>query len=212
MATNEEIEKYCRNCESRDFVHGKGLICKRTKDIPAFEGECEYFEKDKELERMAPPKPDDFPTSMTREQLLAQENLRKGILFAVIACLVGAVAWGLVSISLGRQMGAMAIVVGIGVGFAMRQGKGVRPIFGMIAGALALLSCILGDFITIIGLTAKSNAMTYMEVFSNADFKEIQSVMLGNFASMSLVFYAFAVYEGFKFSYRKQKQPQGGKI
>ena len=41
MATSEEIEKYCRNCVSRDFVNGKGLVCKRTRELPAFEEECE---------------------------------------------------------------------------------------------------------------------------------------------------------------------------
>ena len=53
MATSEEIEKYCRNCVSRDFVNGKGLVCKRTRELPAFEEECESFEKDEELERLA---------------------------------------------------------------------------------------------------------------------------------------------------------------
>ena len=56
MATSEEIEKYCRNCVSRDFVNGKGLVCKRTGELPAFEEECDSFEQDKELERLAPPK------------------------------------------------------------------------------------------------------------------------------------------------------------
>ena len=75
MATSEEIEKYCRNCVSRDFVNGKGLVCKRTRELPAFEEECESFEKDEELERLAPPKPEDFPVSMTEEEMLAEENL-----------------------------------------------------------------------------------------------------------------------------------------
>ena len=54
MATTEEIEKYCRNCVSRDFVNGKGLVCSRTRDLPAFKEECESFQKDEELEKMAP--------------------------------------------------------------------------------------------------------------------------------------------------------------
>ena len=48
MATTEEIEKYCRNCVSRDFVNGKGLVCSRTRDLPAFKEECESFQKDEE--------------------------------------------------------------------------------------------------------------------------------------------------------------------
>jgi hypothetical protein len=77
MATSEEIEKYCRNCVSRDFVNGKGLVCKRTRELPAFEEECESFEKDEELERLAPPKPEDFPVSMTEEEMLAEENHKR---------------------------------------------------------------------------------------------------------------------------------------
>ena len=151
MATSEEIEKYCRNCVSRDFVNGKGLVCKRTRELPAFEEECESFEKDEELERLAPPKPEDFPVSMTEEEMLAEENLSKGVLYAVAACIVGAVAWGLISVSTGRQIGFMPIAIGFMVGFAMRKGKGIRPIFGIIGAALSLISCVLGDFFSIIG-------------------------------------------------------------
>ena len=43
MATVEEIEKYCRNCVSCDFVNGKGLVCKRTRELPDFDEECENF-------------------------------------------------------------------------------------------------------------------------------------------------------------------------
>ena len=98
MATVEEIEKYCRNCVSCDFVNGKGLVCKRTRELPDFDEECENFEKDEELLKMAPPKPDDFPVSMTEEELLAEENLPKGVLYASVACILGAVAWSLISV------------------------------------------------------------------------------------------------------------------
>ena len=111
MATVEEIEKYCRNCVSRDFVNGKGLVCKRTRELTDFDEECENFEKDEELLKMAPPKPDDFPVSMTEEELLAEENLPKGVLYASVACILGAVAWSLISVSTGLQMGYMAIGV-----------------------------------------------------------------------------------------------------
>ncbi len=84
MATTEEIEKYCRNCLSRDFVNEKGLVCNRTRrKFPHFEEECENFENDEELEKWAPPKPEDFPVYMTREELLAEENLPKGLMCGV---------------------------------------------------------------------------------------------------------------------------------
>ena len=212
MATVEEIEKYCRNCVSRDFVNGKGLVCKRTRELPDFDEECENFEKDEELLKMAPPKPDDFPVSMTEEELLAEENLPKGVLYASVACILGAVAWSLISVSTGLQMGYMAIGDGFLVGFAMRQGKGIRPVFGLLGAALALISCVLGDFFSIIGYIAKDYDMSYTGVLFGADYAEIFSLMTENLASMTILFYGFAVYEGYKFSFRAQKHPEGGKI
>ena len=212
MATTEEIEKYCRNCVARDFVNGKGRVCSRTRDLPAFKEECESFQKDEELEKMAPPKPDDFPVTLTREEMLAEENLPKGVLYAVIACIVGAAAWGLISVSTGYQIGYMAIGIGFLVGFAMRQGKGIRPVFGIIGATLALLSCVLGDFFSIIGYIAKDYDMSYTDVLFGADYAEIFSLMTENLVSMTILFYGFAVYEGYKFSFRAQNQPEGGKI
>lgn len=212
MATTEEIEKYCRNCISRDFVNGKGLVCKRTRELPAFEEECEYYQQDEELVKTAPPKPEDFPVTMTYEELLAEENLPKGLLFAVIASILGAVTWGLVSISTGYQIGYMAIAIGFVVGFAMRQGKGVRPIFGILGAVLALISCVMGDFISYIGFIAKEYDLSYIEVLSEADYKAIFSQMVEDVVSMTALFYGIAIYEGYKFSFRAQKQPEGGKI
>ena len=212
MAATEEIEKYCRNCVSRDFVNGKGLVCKRTRELPAFEEECESFERDEELLKMAPPKPDDFPVSMTKEELLAEENLSKGLLYASVACVLGAVAWSLISVSTGLQMGYMAIGIGFLVGFAMRQGKGIRPVFGILGAALALVSCVLGDFFSIIGFVAKEYDMTFVEVLTGVDYGEIFSTMVKNIASMSALFYGIAVYEGYKLSFRAQKHPEGGQI
>ena len=94
----------------------------------------------------------------------------------------------------------------------MRKGKGIRPIFGIIGAALALVSCILGDFLSIIGYISQSYDMGYFEVLTSADYGEIFSVMLKNMMSMTAFFYGFALYEGYKYSFRAQKRPEGGKI
>lgn len=51
MANTEGIESYCRNCVSRDFVMGRGLVCKRTGTLPDFEDACENFKKMKNWKR-----------------------------------------------------------------------------------------------------------------------------------------------------------------
>lgn len=213
MAELNEIERYCRNCVSRDFVNGRGLVCKRTNALPAFEGECADYQKDEELEKVAPtPRPEDYSVQLDRKQLLAEQNLPKGLLFGILACIVGAVAWCLISISTGYQIGYMAIGVGFLVGYAVRQGKGVTPVFGIIGAALALVSCVMGDFFSIIGLIGKEYEISYWEVLTGLEVKEMISMLTDNLASMTIVFYGIAVYEGYKLSFREQKQPEGGKI
>lgn len=213
MAEMNEIERYCRNCASRDFVNGRGLICKRTNALPAFEGVCDNFQQDEELEKMAPtPQPEDYSVVVDKEQLLAEQNLPKAVLYGALASIAGAVAWGLISVATGYQIGYMAIGVGFLVGMAMRQGKGVTMIFGIIGAALSLLSCVMGDFFSIIGLIAKEYDVSYMETLTRIDFKDIVSLLTDNLASMTIVFYGIALYEGYKLSFREQKEPEGGKI
>lgn len=213
MAEQNEIELYCRNCVSRDFVNGRGLVCKRTNSLPAFEGECADYQKDGELEKVAPtPRPEDYSTPMDRDQLLAEQNLAKGVILGAVACIVGAVAWALISVSTGYQIGYMAIGVGLLVGIAMRQGKGVTPLFGVIGAALALVSCVLGDFLSIIGYIAEDYEMSFVEVLIEADYKVVFDAMMENLASMTIVFYGIAVYEGYKLSFREQKELVGGNI
>ena len=213
MAEMNEIERYCRNCALRDFANGRGLICKRTNALPAFEGVCDNFQQDEELERMAPtPQPEDYSVVVDKEQLLAEQNLPKAVLLGALASIVGAVAWGLISVATGYQIGYMAIGVGFLVGMAMRQGKGVTMIFGIIGAALSLLSCVMGDFFSIIGLIAKEYDVSFMETLTQIDFKDVVSLLTDNLASMTIVFYGVALYEGYKLSFREQKEPEGGKI
>ncbi len=106
----------------------------------------------------------------------------------------------------------MPIAIGFMVGFAMRKGKGIRPIFGIIGAALSLISCVLGDFFSIIGYISQDYKMSYFDVLVSVDYGEIFSIMLENVMSMTALFYGFALYEGYKFSFRAQKHPEGGKI
>lgn len=213
MTNPENIERYCRNCTSRDFVTGRGLICKRTSALPDFEEECELFQKDEKLEAIAPaPDPKVFEGVLSQEQLLAEENLPKGFLCALAASLIGAIVWGLVSVSTGYQIGYMAIGVGFLVGLAMRMGKGVRPIFGIIGAALALLSCLLGDYFSMIGYVAQEYDLSYMETLTTVPVADVISALIENMLSMTALFYGIALYEGYKLSFRAEKQPEGGKI
>lgn len=211
MRKLEGIEA-CRNCESRNFVNGKGLVCKLTGDIPNVEGECSNFTLDEELTSVAP-----IPEEVVFEEidlnlLRSQENLPAGILAGFAVCLVGAVIWALVSVSTGYQIGYMAIGMGFIVGFAVRlAGKGISQIFGIIGALLALLGCVLGDYLSIIGIIAEVGGYSYFEALSMAPVGEVMNHILENLLSVTALFYGIALFEGYKLSFRLQLK-DGGKI
>jgi len=211
MRKLEGIEA-CRNCTSRNFVNGKGLVCKLTGENPALEGECAGFTLDEELTSIAPIPDEEVPEEIDLNVLKSEENLPMGIVAGLVACLAGAAVWALVSVSTGYQIGYMAIGMGFIVGYAVRiAGKGVSQIFGIAGAALALLGCILGDYFSIIGFMASNEGQTFMETLSVKPVGYVMNLLFENLLSMTALFYGIALFEGYKLSFRVQMK-SGGQI
>ncbi|NDV82381.1 hypothetical protein [Bacteroides sp. 51] len=211
MRKLEGIEA-CRNCVSRNFVNGKGLVCKLTGENPTLESECTNFTLDEELTNIAPIPEEEVAEEIDMNALRSEENLPMGILAGLLACLVGAAVWALVSVSTGYQIGYMAIGMGFIVGYAVRiAGKGVSQIFGIAGAALALLGCVLGDYFSIIGFIASDEGLGYMETLSLMPVGEMIDILIENLMSMTILFYGIALFEGYKLSFRLQVK-SGGQI
>lgn len=211
MRKLEGIEA-CRNCVSRDFVNGKGLVCKLTGNNPAVEGECADFVLDEELTKVAPIPEEEVAEEIDMNVLKSEENLPMGLLAGLVACIIGAAVWALVSVSTGYQIGYMAIGMGFLVGYAVRiAGKGISPVFGIVGAALALLGCILGDYFSYIGYFASSEGLPYMETLALIPVGEMMEFLFENLLSMTALFYGIALFEGYKLSFRLQVK-NGGKI
>lgn len=209
MRTLEGLEA-CRNCLSRDYVSGKGMICKLTGKNPEIEGECPDFKLDEELTKVAPIPEERVLEEIDMDALRKEENLLGGVLGGIVAALVGAVAWALVSVSTGYQIGFMAIGMGFLVGYAVRfMGKGVSPVFGVVGALLALLGCVLGDYLSIIGFIAEDYESAYFDVLTGIPVVEMAKLLIENVLSMTALFYGFALFEGYKLSFRLQISNEG---
>jgi len=137
------------------------------------------------------------------EKLKLEQNLPMAILAGLVACLVGALLWAVITVATEYQIGYMAIAVGFIVGYAVRfMGKGLDPIFGVIGAAFALLGCLLGNFFSLVGFAANDMAMTYVETLGSIDYGIVPEVMMETFSPIDLLFYGFAIYEGYKFAIR----------
>lgn len=122
------------------------------------------------------------------------------IVGGAIAAVIGAAIWAAVSLATGYQIGFMAIGVGLLVGIAVRfAGGGGSPAFGVIGGLFALLGCLLGNLLTVIGYLADHEGIGFFAALFSFNYAATFEIMQATFSPMDLLFYGIAVYEGFKF-------------
>lgn len=137
------------------------------------------------------------------EQLRNEQNLPLALFAGIGAALVGAAVWATVTVTTEFQIGYMAIAVGFIVGYAVRLGRGIDKIFGIVGAILALFGCAFGNVFSLIGFISKQQHLSIFDTVSRLDFTKIPQLLTANFSVMDLVFYGIAVYEGYRFSFRR---------
>jgi hypothetical protein len=134
----------------------------------------------------------------------ARQNLGLGIVGGVAAAIVGAVIWATITVLSEVQIGWMAVGVGFLVGSAVRLlGKGIDKPFGYAGAAISLFGCLLGNVLTICGFVANKEGVPLSAVLLHINFAAIPEAMAATFQPMDLLFYGIAIYEGYRFSFRR---------
>lgn len=167
-------------------------------------------------ETPANPTPPELPTAAAtttnttlREAVAPTPNLPMGIVAGSVAALIGAILWAVVTDVTKYQIGWMAVGVGVLVGFAVRKfGRGSTPTFSLIGASLALIGCLLGNLLAVIGLVAIEQNVGFFDALRELSARSAVDVLTGTFAPMDLLFYGIAVYEGFKLSIVKEAPTQ----
>jgi hypothetical protein len=114
------------------------------------------------------------------------------------------VLWAVVTDVSGYQIGFMAIGVGFLVGYGVRiVGKGIDKSFGFLGAGLALVGCVLGNALAVLGIVGSQEEMSYGELLSRIDLSTMVDLMVVTFSPMDLLFYGIAVYEGYRLSFRR---------
>lgn len=157
--------------------------------------------------------------SFALERLRAEQNLTGGLVAGAVASLAGAVAWALITVATGYQIGFMAIGVGFLVAVANRAvGKGLDQIFGIAGAALALSGCLVGNLLIVLHYVAEVEQIGFFELLPLIDYRLVPQLMIDTFSPMDLVFYAIAIYQGYRTSFRQisleelQSAAPGGSI
>lgn len=129
------------------------------------------------------------------------QNLGYGIAAGAGAAVVGALIWAVISAATNYQIGWMAIGVGALVGYAVRlAGKGADASFGIVAALLALLGCVIGNFLTVVIIISNQEALSILTILTRITPAILVSILADTFRPMDLLFYGFAIYEGYRFA------------
>lgn len=137
------------------------------------------------------------------ERLRVEQNLLIALFAGFAAAIVGAIAWAAITVATEFQIGFMAIAVGFIVGFAVRLGNGIDKIYGILGAVLSLFGCVLGNVFSLIGFVSKQEHLSFAETILRLDYSKLPQMLAATFSLMDLVFYGIAVYEGYRFSFRR---------
>lgn len=208
--TREQHLKFCKKCTNRRLDMKVGLLCNLTGEMADFENECKSFKLDETvIEKIDDTEAVEHNDLMYKlsdknlEKFRSEQEFPKAIITGIIVGIIGALLWGTITVITEFQIGFMAVAIGAGVGISMRiTGKGIDQIFGISGGIIALVSCLLGNFFSIIGFIANSEGLGYLETLTLFDYNQLIPIMTETFSGMDLLFYGIAAYEGYKFAFR----------
>src|ERR1700760_3308309 len=133
-------------------------------------------------------------------------NLALAVGAGITAAIVGAAVWAIITITTKYQIGWMAIGVGALVGFAISYAGGSGIAFRILGALLALLGCVLGNFLSIVAFASDNQHISLFEGLTRVDYANVGSMMWDSLWSTDILFYAIAVYEGFRFSAGRPKK------
>lgn len=147
---------------------------------------------------------DQLKFQMAMQEWKADQNLSFGIAGGVVAAAVGATIWAIITAVTNYQIGWMAVGVGFLVGYAVRVfGKGVDKPFGVVGAVLSILGCVAGNLLTTCILVSRHQHIPLFQLLSRLNPEIIIEIVKATFNPMDLLFYAIAVYEGYKFSFKR---------
>ncbi len=127
-----------------------------------------------------------------------RSNIFLGFIGGLASSIIGAGLWAGITVLTGYQIGFMAIGVGFLVGMCIRVlGKGSTLTYAVMGAVFALLGCMAGNVLSMYGIFAKEFQTTIGNAYNLIGPIDM---LKETFQPMDLLFYALAVYEGFRFS------------
>jgi hypothetical protein len=136
-----------------------------------------------------------------RAQAASFPSLPMGLIAGLVAAAIGAALWATITVLTNYQIGWMAIGVGALVGLAVRAaGKGGSATFGILGASLALTGCLVGNLLTGAVILSREWDVSLAVALSRLTPDLTVKVMTAIFNPMDLLFYALAIWQGYRLS------------
>jgi len=190
----------------------EGILCNLTSRKADFVEECKDYMKDDTVKEITTTDASDELQShevianfseRTLTKLREEQNYSRALIVGIVAGIMGAVIWGAITVATEYQIGYMAIAIGAAVGLLMREvGKGIDQKFGFTGAIIAVISCLLGNFFSLVGFLAINEGLTFFETLLAIDYSQVIPLMIETSSPIDLLFYGIAGYEGYKFAFR----------
>ena len=161
---------------------------------------------EEETRQAEPRGPQLDPAQLTflKQRLESEQNLPLAFVAGLAASLAGAAAWAGVTVLSGYQIGFMAIGIGFLVGFAVRAGgKGISAVYGAIGAVFSLIGCALGNLLAVTAMVAQNEGVGFLALLSQLTPELASQLMVATFSPMDVVFYAIALYYGYRLAFRQ---------
>lgn len=137
-------------------------------------------------------------------QLQVRSHVVLPLLGGSAAAIVGAMLWAVFTLKTGIHLGVMAIAVALLVSYTVRAlSPRSAATAGLIGAGLSLVGCFLGSFFTTTAILADYQSVNFFEALSLVDITVIPDLMIYTFQAVDLLFYAIAVYVGYRLSFRQ---------
>ena len=135
------------------------------------------------------------------QELKSSQNLWGAVLGGLLGAVVGAIAWAIITAVTKYQIGWMAIGIGFLTGFMVKKlGCGFEKHFGYIGAICSFLGCFAGNLFAVLIVVSNQENFPLIDLLRLLNFDILVSIIKDTFRPMDILFYALAIYEGYRFS------------
>lgn len=141
-----------------------------------------------------------------REYYKGEQNLPVGVAAGVFTGIAGAIPWALISFLVDRSINWMAVLLGVLIGWSIREtGRGVEKKFGIFGAFITFICILFANILAAAMFIAKTEAISLLKVISG--MVEHPGMVVDTikimFSPFDIVYFLLALGAGYYFAFRR---------